>query len=260
MSTCTCDTFSSTTSTPTVSITNTGTGEGLKVTQTTNNANGVEIQHNGSSTSALWANCTSNGAGVTGTCTGSGPGVQGVNQGSSSNAGPGVYASSSYGNAITCTTSGANVAGISATALSSGGIAGYFNGYHIGVSAVCQQGTGGNAIYAIAGNGAKAANLEGDVYVGGTLSKAAGTFTIDHPLDPENKILQHSFVESPDMKNVYDGITEIDKNGNAIVTLPSYFDSLNRDFRYQLTAIGTSAPNLFVSKEIDSCHFSIYDM
>ncbi|MHA4807387.1 T9SS type A sorting domain-containing protein [Flavitalea flava] len=41
--------------------------------------------------------------------------------------------------------------------------------------------------------------FSGNVYVGGTLSKAAGSFKIDHPLDPANKTLSHSFVESPDM-------------------------------------------------------------
>lgn len=41
----------------------------------------------------------------------------------------------------------------------------------------------------------------GRVTVAGTLSKSAGSFTIDHPLDPANKYLSHCFVESPDMKN-----------------------------------------------------------
>ena len=39
----------------------------------------------------------------------------------------------------------------------------------------------------------------------GTLSKGSGTFKIDHPLDPANKYLSHSFVESPDMMNIYNG-------------------------------------------------------
>jgi hypothetical protein len=41
--------------------------------------------------------------------------------------------------------------------------------------------------------------------VDGNLSKAAGSFKIDHPLEPANKYLYHSFVESPDMMNVYNG-------------------------------------------------------
>ena len=47
--------------------------------------------------------------------------------------------------------------------------------------------------------------IPGNATVVGTLSKGGGSFKIDHPLDPENKYLYHSFVESPDMKNVYDG-------------------------------------------------------
>jgi hypothetical protein len=44
----------------------------------------------------------------------------------------------------------------------------------------------------------------GNLGVTGTVSKGGGSFKIDHPLDPENKYLSHSFVESPDMKNIYD--------------------------------------------------------
>src|SRR5262249_4874094 len=40
--------------------------------------------------------------------------------------------------------------------------------------------------------GAYAGRFIGDVSVSGTLSKAGGSFKIDHPLDPENKYLYHS--------------------------------------------------------------------
>ena len=86
-----------------------------------------------------------------------------------------------------------------------------------------------------------AAYFSGNVYVAGTLSKSAGSFKIDHPLDPENKWLNHSFVESPDMMNVYNGNIVTDGNGESTVTLPSYFEALNKDFRYQLTVIGQFA-------------------
>ena len=49
------------------------------------------------------------------------------------------------------------------------------------------------------------------VNVVGTLSKGGGSFKIDHPLDPANKYLYHSFVESPDMKNIYDGTITTDE-------------------------------------------------
>ena len=50
----------------------------------------------------------------------------------------------------------------------------------------------------------------GDVSITGSLSKGGGGFKIDHPLEPDKKFLSHSFVESPDMKNVYDGNVELD--------------------------------------------------
>ena len=75
-----------------------------------------------------------------------------------------------------------------------------------------------------------------------------GTFKIDHPLDPENKYLYHSFVESPDMMNIYNGNITTDPNGEAIVEMPDYFDALNKDFRYQLTVIGTFAQAIVATK------------
>jgi hypothetical protein len=77
----------------------------------------------------------------------------------------------------------------------------------------------------------------GRLHVQGLLSKSAGTFRIDHPLDPTNKYLCHSFIESPDMMNIYNGNITTDGNGEAIVNLPSYFEALNMDFKYQLTII-----------------------
>jgi hypothetical protein len=99
--------------------------------------------------------------------------------------------------------------------------------------------------------------LSGNVNISGALVKPAGSFKIDHPLDPENKTLSHSFVESPDMKNIYDGVVKLDSNGEAIVTLPEYFQALNREFRYQLTAIGAPGPNLYVAEEVSNNRFKI---
>jgi hypothetical protein len=83
-----------------------------------------------------------------------------------------------------------------------------------------------------------AARFKGGVQVSGTLTKGAGSFRIDHPLDPENRYLYHSFVESPDMMNIYNGNVVTDADGFATVELPEWFEALNRDFRYQLTVIG----------------------
>ena len=96
----------------------------------------------------------------------------------------------------------------------------------------------------------------GSVQVNGTLSKSAGSFKIDHPLDPANKYLYHSFVESPDMKNIYDGTVTTNASGTATVTLPDWFEALNRDFRYQLTVIGQFAQAI-VANEITNHSFTI---
>lgn len=59
------------------------------------------------------------------------------------------------------------------------------------------------------------------------------------------------------MKNVYDGVATLDRKGQAEVRLPAWFQSLNRDFRYQLTAIGRPAPDLHVSQTLRSNRFRI---
>jgi hypothetical protein len=96
--------------------------------------------------------------------------------------------------------------------------------------------------------------FDGNVNISGNLSKAGGGFTIDHPRDPANKYLNHSFVESSQMINFYDGIVTVDEDGTAWVDLPEWLDALNADFRYQLTPVGGSAPNLHVAEEIYENH------
>jgi hypothetical protein len=96
----------------------------------------------------------------------------------------------------------------------------------------------------------------GNVFISGNLSTGGGSFVIDHPHDPENMILRHSFVESPDMMNIYNGIIITGSNGEAIVQLPIYFEALNMDFRYQLTVIGEFAQAI-IAEEIQGNRFSI---
>jgi hypothetical protein len=97
----------------------------------------------------------------------------------------------------------------------------------------------------------------GVVTIKQTVHKSGGSFKIDHPLDPANKYLYHSFVESPDMKNIYDGVVTLDGSGEAFIALPDWFGALNRDFRYKLTAIGAPEPNLYIAEEITNNHFKI---
>lgn len=99
-------------------------------------------------------------------------------------------------------------------------------------------------------------NGTGNVVVNGNLSKGGGSFKIDHPLDPQNKYLYHSFVESPDMMNIYNGNIVTDAAGKATVQLPDYFEALNMEFRYQLTVIGSFAQAI-VNKEVSANKFEI---
>jgi hypothetical protein len=169
-------------------------------------------------------------------------GVYGVSTGTFGN---GVYGHSTSGN------------GVSGTSTNSVGVYGVSNN-DIGVYGYTSGGT--NTDYGVSGAAippAQAGHFAGDVQVTGNLSKGAGSFKIDDPLDPANKYLYHSFVESPDMMNVYNGNVTLDARGEAIVQLPNWFGALNKDYRYQLTALGAPGPNLYVSKKVEDNRFSI---
>lgn len=139
---------------------------------------------------------------------------------------------------------------------------GYSNADALGVygQANAYSTTGGTkyGIYGVGANGTTnyAGYFSGNVSITGSIAKGSGTFKIDHPLDPENKYLYHSFVESPDMMNIYNGNVTTDAKGYATVTMPSYFDALNKDFRYQLTVIGTFAQAI-VKEEMSGNKFVI---
>jgi len=166
----------------------------------------------------------------------------------------------------TVSTNGIGVFGLSSTASggkgvqgqtesTSGGVAGMFVAH--GGAGLILAGLSGSAFTSefyvdASGNGFFAGNLN----VTGKLTKGSGSFKIDHPLDPANKYLSHSFVESPDMMNVYNGNITTDRRGLATVTLPDYFEALNQDFRYQLTVIGKFAQAV-VKQEITNNRFTI---
>ncbi|HYZ94684.1 MAG TPA: hypothetical protein VE566_02895 [Nitrososphaeraceae archaeon] len=56
------------------------------------------------------------------------------------------------------------------------------------------------------------------------------------------------------MKNVYDGVVVLDNKGKAEIELPDWFAILNKDSRYQLTAIGAPGPNLYIAEEISEAN------
>jgi hypothetical protein len=98
--------------------------------------------------------------------------------------------------------------------------------------------------------------VTGNLDISGSISKGGGSFKIDHPQDPENKYLSHSFVESPERTNVYNGNVTTDDRGYATVQLPDYFEALNKDYTYQLTVIGTFAQAI-VAEEVQNNQFVI---
>jgi hypothetical protein len=49
----------------------------------------------------------------------------------------------------------------------------------------------------------------------------------------------------------------LDDLGEAWVMLPEYFEALNSDYRYQLTAIGAPGPNLYIAEKILDNRFKI---
>ncbi|HVF73355.1 MAG TPA: hypothetical protein VM940_17265 [Chthoniobacterales bacterium] len=144
----------------------------------------------------------------------------------------------------------------------SGNSAGVF-GLNRDSAAIWGRSTGaGSAIYGqntgsgLAGRFTGPVLVEGNLTVQGALFKNGGSFRIDHPLDPANKFLSHSFIESPDMMNIYNGNITTDASGSATVTLPDYFAALNGDYRYQLTVLGQFAQAI-VSREIAGNSFEI---
>jgi hypothetical protein len=214
--------------------------------------NGTGVTGNATATSGPTSgvygqNASTNGNGVNGTATATSGYTNGVYGRSASSTGHGLYG---YASA----TSGNNV-GVVGFTESPSGTAGQFVA-HAGAGLVL-QGLSGNALMQIftvdaSGNGFFSGNLN----VTGKLTKGSGSFKIDDPLDPAHKYLSHSFVESPDMMNVYNGNITTDKHGLATVVLPEYFEALNRDFRYQLTVIGQFAQAI-VAKKISNNRFVV---
>jgi hypothetical protein len=256
------------------------------------NRTGVQGVSTGSVGNGVWGDSsadngvlgsTSTGNGVFGNATGSGGvgvfgqsaggnGVEGSSPGGTAVYGNGIIGVSGQGNSggsgvYGFSKTGAGIFGQSnssdavyGTSANGTGVHGVGSGYGVlaegssyGVAAY-----GSVGIYAAPTSGNTIAGLfGGNVQINGNLTKSSGSFKIDHPLDPQNKYLYHSFVESPDMKNIYDGTATLDEKGEALVEMPDYFGALNQDFRYQLTAVGAPAPNLYIADKMKDNRFKI---
>ena len=258
---------------------NSGTGNGIMGTATSSSGAGV-VGYNGSGNGIFGSSASSSGVGIWGNNSNSGIGVYGTTSSSSypavygnnssgngvygttddasyfgvygynSNAGIGVYGvttANSYG-AITGTnnnnnqnTGAAGVAGFNTNGYGVG-TWGSTNGSGKGVWGYNTNSSGWAGYFTgdakITGN----TYLDGDIYIAGDLTVTGNkNFRIDHPLDPANKYLYHSCVESQDMMNIYNGNITTDANGDASVQLPAYFQAENINFKYQLTVIGQFA-------------------
>src|SRR5579871_2610520 len=135
---------------------------------------------------------------------------------------------------------------------SANGYGGYFEGGSYGIFAYTDYGYAlyGQSPWGVAGY------FDGNVYVTGTLTAGAKNFKIDHPLDPAKKYLVHACVESDQMINLYRGNVALDTNGQAVVTVPDWFEALNENISYQLTCVGGFAP-VYVAAELHKGAFTI---
>jgi hypothetical protein len=95
------------------------------------------------------------------------------------------------------------------------------------------------------------------LHASGSVSATIKLFQIDHPLSPETHYLNHFCTEGPEPYNIYRGTVVLDANGEAWVQLPDYFEAINRDPSYHLTAVGAPMPNLHVAVEIQGNRFKI---
>ncbi|MFU8844739.1 MAG: hypothetical protein ACNA7V_13130 [Bacteroidales bacterium] len=118
--------------------------------------------------------------------------------------------------------------------------------------------TGGVGIYG-ASTYNHAGYFAGNVVVAGVLSKGAGSFVIDHPLDPENKILRHNFVESPENLLIYRGTVALDARGFATIILPDYFKALAKEDEASIHVTAVGKPFLTGAEwNTDYSSFMIY--
>jgi len=183
-------------------------------------------------------------AGVLGLANGPGYGAYGVyGENDNASGGQGIWGIA-YGNGFY---NGAGSDGVHGVASNSSGS---------GVAGV-NVGSGGTGVYgSTPDSSGYAGYFDGNIYAN-NLFHDASQMKIDHPADPTNKYLYHASVESSEMMTMYSGNVTLNRSGEAQVELPSWFEALNRDFRYQLTPVGAPGPNLYIAKEISGGHFTI---
>lgn len=260
---------------------NNATGIGVFGSTTGANAFGVRGQSATTATGVLgtntgtgngvWGDNTGTGVGVRGQSLSTGIGVFGINNGAgngvlgnNTGTGRGVEGqSASTGIGVFGLNSGTGV-GVQGQSVTTGtGVIGFNTGAGVGVQG--QNSSTGTAVVGIntslTGNGVVGQTAVGSagfaVFANGDMG-ASGIkpFYIDHPTEPANKYLRHFALESNEVLNVYRGNVILDANGEATVSLPNYFEAINTNFSYNLTAIGAKS-EVFIKEEINKNQFKI---
>jgi hypothetical protein len=222
----------------------TGTGARVEIDNTSSSGDGIFVTTNGSGNAGRFAISSS---------------------GSSADAFEATTAGTGRAGYFAITNSGSSSIGLQVANAGTGdglhaegyqGVEGYASVYNgNGTAGIAPIGGNAWGIYGSSTSG-WAGVFSGNVSISGSLSASTKNFRIDHPLDPANKYLYHTSIESPNMLNIYDGVVTLDARGVATVVLPEYMQALNGEFRYQLTCVGGYAP-VYVGEEIHENRFTI---
>ncbi len=88
------------------------------------------------------------------------------------------------------------------------------------------------------------AKITGSLWVTGDIFKNNCNFLIDHPLNPENKMLRHACVESPENLLIYRAKAMLDADGEARVEMADYFTALAKEDEATVTLTPVGKPFL----------------
>ncbi len=154
----------------------------------------------------------------------------------------GILIDSPGDDGVEITNAGAD--GVSIDSASLDGVNIYYSGidgvyiYSTGDDGVHVSNTGGDGIFVCYSTDYDG-YFDSDIYAA-IANAGIKAFLIDHPSDPEHKLLRHYSVESPKVMLNYPGVVQIDADGTGMVTMPEYFaDLVDEDgVMIQLTSIG----------------------
>jgi hypothetical protein len=220
------------------------------VSQSTGNAGYL-----GSTTFGVRGNATGTSSGVIGVAS-SGTGVVG----SSSRQGVAGYSSGNFDTPSAGVYGDCNLCpGIAGRSQAQTGVMGWTYGTLQNDSAFGVSGFAWNGSIGVFGHApfpGWAGYFYGDLRVTGAVYQGIATAQIDNPTDPGNQLLNLGYLAASDHKTVQDGTVILDSSGEATVELPTWFNAMHEDFRYQLTPIGERA-DLYIAEEMNEGSFRI---